>query len=241
MSYCANIWDNFVKYVSTFKPYVQHKDSFIEFFGNSRTPPSGFGSRALSWYNPVSNRFRFNCGYRMCINVYLSYDHACSYCYVNGYSGGVGTGRHRPGFTRTLKRDMEDFRELGMFPGPVHMSNSTDPFQERLEIEYRDTFNALKMLGENKDLFSEVTIVTKNPSFLLIRDPGYLDQVEKMKENLTIEITIPFFRDNYRGYEPNAPHPHQRLEALNALISLGAQRQVEVRSPVPMGEQSPDR
>jgi DNA repair photolyase len=156
----------------------------------------------------------------MCINVYLSCDHGCRYCYVNSYSFGVGKGRRRPRFIETLKQDIADFRSLGMPPGPVHVSNSTDLFQEELEKRYRDTYNTLKILSENKDLFSEITILTKNPCMVL-EEPGYLDRLELMKDKLNVEITIPFFRDNYRDYEPYAPHPQARLDAMNKLSHMG--------------------
>jgi hypothetical protein len=69
MPFYTNIWKNFVEYVSTFEPYKPHKDKLIFFLGNSGNPPTGFKDRSLAWYNPVSNRFKFNCGYRVCCNV----------------------------------------------------------------------------------------------------------------------------------------------------------------------------
>lgn len=139
---------------------------------------------------------------------------------MNAYSGGVGKGRRRSKFIERLKQDITDFRSLVMPPGPVHISNSTDPFQEGLEKRFRDTFNTLKILAENKALFSEITILTKNPC-LIFEDTGYVDHLELMKDKLNIEITIPFFRDNYRLYEPCAPHPHDRLDALSKLAAMG--------------------
>ena len=216
-----NIWNNFTEYVSSSPPYAGFREKLLAYFGNPGGRKPGFRHRALGWYNPVSDRFRFNCGYRMCINAYLSCDHGCGYCYVNAYSGGVGTGRRRPGFTETLRKDISEFKELGMPQGPVHMSNSTDPFQERLERRHRDAYNALEMLAENRELFSEITILTKNPGFLFVEEPSYLSILEIIRDRLNIEITIPFFRDNYKGYEPNAPHPRNRLDALARLVTMG--------------------
>ncbi len=216
-----DIWSKFIRYVSNFKAYAEYKERFIEYFGNPSHQAPGFKNRALALYNPTANRCSFNCGYRFCINVYLNCDHACRYCYVNSYSGGIGAGHRRPRFIEKLQRDIEDFRRLGMPPGPVHLSNSTDPFQERLEKQFHDTYNALKMLSENIDQFSELTILTKNPGFLFEKDPAYLSLLETMKVKLNIEITIPFYRDNYQVYEPGAPHPQNRLDALNRLARLG--------------------
>ncbi len=221
MSFYRNIWSNFVEYISTFKPYAEHRDKFIQYFGNFPGAQAGFKDRALSWYNPVSNRLKFNCGYRFCLNVYLSCDHGCRYCYIKGYPEEIGTGKRKPRFIEKLKRDLMDFRRLGMPPGPVHISNSTDPLQKRLESQYQDTYKTLQILAENEELFSEITILTKNPGRLFEREPDYLSLMNQIKEKLNIEITIPFFRDNYIHFEPQAPHPQNRLEALNRLISSG--------------------
>jgi DNA repair photolyase len=139
---------------------------------------------------------------------------------VNSYSSGVGKGRRRPRFIETLKKDIADFKALGMPPGPVHVSNSTDLFQEELEKRFGDTDNTLKIIAENRDLFSEITILTKNPC-MAFEETAYLNCFELMKDKLNIEITIPFFRDNYRLYEPHAPHPHARLDAMNKLSQMG--------------------
>ncbi|MFZ4564635.1 MAG: hypothetical protein ACOYNU_14750 [Bacteroidales bacterium] len=119
-----------------------------------------------------------------------------------------------------MKQDIADFRSSGMPPGSVHISNSTDPFQTELEKRFRDTYNTLKIMSENRDLFSEITILTKNPCFVF-DELGYLNCFELMKEKLNIEVTIPFFRDNYRLYEPYAPHPQARLDAMNKLLHMG--------------------
>ncbi len=70
MSWHDKIWFNFVDYVTTFEPYKIHSENFIQYFGNDKKPSTGFKNRSLNWYNPVSNRFKFNCGYRMNCNVY---------------------------------------------------------------------------------------------------------------------------------------------------------------------------
>jgi len=217
----SNIWGNFEKYVNTFEPYAEHREKFLTYFGNMPGKAPGFKTRALAWYNPVSNRFKFNCGYRMCLNIYQNCDHGCEYCYVNSYANAVIKGKKRSGFVEMLKRDIEDFISIGMPPGPVHLSNSTDPFQERLERQYRDGYRTLELLALNRELFTEITILTKNPGILLEADPDYLPQLEIIKDMLNIEITIPFFRDNYKKYEPQAPHPRERLNALSSLAAKG--------------------
>lgn len=212
-------WANFKEYVSGSSLYKAHAKTFIEFFGNNGPASTAFKDRSLAWYNPVSNRYHFDCGYRMGCNVYSSCDHGCSYCYVNGYSNGVERGKRRPSFIKKLERDLEDFVRLGMPPGPVHMSNSTDPFQERLEKEFRDSCNMLRLFSKHADCFTEIMVLTKNPAFLL--EPDYLAAIEALKDKIHIEITIPFYRNNYVSFEPRAPHPKVRLEVLGRLLALG--------------------
>ena len=221
MSWFNNIWPNFEEYITIFEPYKIHSENFIKYFGNDKKPSTGFKNRSLSWYNPVSSRFKFNCGYRMVCNVYKSCDHGCSYCYVNGYLKDVIQGKRNPGFIKRLQRDLDDLVLAKLPKGPVHISNSTDPLQERLEKEYRDTYHTLKLLGDYKDNFSEVIILTKNPGLLLNSEIDYLSVIDGIKNLLTIEISIAFYRDNFKSIEPDAVHPHQRLKALQELIDCG--------------------
>jgi DNA repair photolyase len=235
MSWHNQIWPNFVEYVTTFEPYKKHSENFMQYFGNNKTPSTGFKNRSLSWYNPVSNRFKFNCGYRMNCNVYRSCDHGCSYCYVNGYSGGVTKGKRNSSFVKNLKRDLNDFVHCNMPKGPVHISNSTDPLQERLEKKHYDTFQTLKLLSNYKDYFSEFIILTKNPGMLLGSNPDYMPVIESIKDILSIEISIAFFRNNYQCLEPEAPNPQDRLKALQELIKLGFNVRLRLDPLFPQG------
>ena len=72
-----------------------------------------------------------------------------------------------------------------------------------------------------KDNFSEVIILTKNPGLLLNSEIDYLSVIDGIKNLLTIEISIAFYRDNFKSIEPDAVHPHQRLKALQELIDCG--------------------
>lgn len=157
----------------------------------------------------------------MVCNIYKSCDHGCRYCYVNGYSNDVIQGKRNPGFVKRLQRDLDDFA-FGKLPkGPIHISNSTDPLQVRLETKYRDTYQTLKLLSNYKNNFSEIIILTKNPGLLLNSEIDYLSVISDIKNLLTIEISIAFYRDNFKSIEPEAVHPLQRLKALRELVDLG--------------------
>ena len=223
MNYQA-IWTNFQSYLSSFTPLSEHKEKFLAYFGNDEQ--TGFRNRALALYNPVSNRRNFNCGYRLCINVYQNCNFGCRYCYVNAYSKGVGQGKRNSGLVNRLKRDIGDFQRLNLPAGPVHISNSTDSLQDPLESQYWDTHQTLEILAANKELFSEVIILTKNPGQLLAGpglsgQPDYLGLLSSLRDRLRIEVTVAFFRDNYKKIEPGTPHPKERLDAMNRLAEMG--------------------
>lgn len=108
-----------------------------------------------------------------------------------------------------------------MPPGPVHVSNSTDPLQERLEDDHGDTYETVAQLCTNRELFSEVILLTKNPALLLAEGRGYTELLQTLGDRLTVEVSVAFAGDNYRIYEPGAPHPESRLGALRRLIGIG--------------------
>ncbi|MCG8339619.1 MAG: hypothetical protein MJE63_34350 [Proteobacteria bacterium] len=235
MSWHSQIWPNFLQYLKEFEPYKKHQEQFVRYFGNRKQPPTGFKNRSLSWYNPVSSRCKFNCGYRMVCNVYKSCDHGCSYCYVNGYSKGVIQGKRNPGFIKRLKKDLEDFTQIGMPKGPVHLSNSTDPLQARLEDEYGDTFETLKLLSEHRNHFSEIIMLTKNPGLLFDSTRDYLTILDNIKDILTIEISVAFYRDNFKQIEPGTPPPQDRLKYLQQLVALGCNVRLRLDPIFPAG------
>lgn len=239
MSWHSQIWPNFVDYITTFEPYKKYQEQFIDYFGNGKTPSTGFKNRSLSWYNPVSSRFKFNCGYRMVCNVYKSCDHGCSYCYVNGYSKGVIEGKRNPGFITRLKTDLDDFVRAGMPKGPVHISNSTDPFQARLEEKYGDTYQTLKLLSEYRAHFSEIVILTKNPGLIfnskISKKKDYVSVLNTIKDILTIEISIALYRNSFKLLEPGAPNPGKRLFALYRLTLSGFKVRLRLDPIFPIG------
>jgi DNA repair photolyase len=217
MNYHEQFWSNLVEYASNFAPIIPFHKGLIAYLGDGNK--TAFRQRELAWYNPISNRFRFNCGYRFAIGVYQNCDHGCLYCYVNSYSKEIKRGRKKSSFISHLERDIKDFRAAELPQAPVHISNSCDPLQERLEKKHRDTLNTLILLSQNQGLFTNVILLTKNPSLLFDKNADYLSVIKNLNEKFIIEITIPFFRDNYKLYEPFAPHPLQRLEALQSLIN----------------------
>jgi len=106
---------------------------------------------------------------------------------------------------KDLKRELPNLnRKI-----PITMSNSSDPYQP-IEREYKITRKVLKMLSEFK-----VQIITK--SDLVTRDSDLLSQMKA-----AVAITVTTLDEELAGkLEPLAPSPHDRLKAMEHLISHG--------------------
>jgi DNA repair photolyase len=65
----------------------------------------------------------------------------------------------------------------GVPPAPIHLSNSTDPFQP-LEAINGHTSYALEQILAHRHRFTSFTILTKNPMFPIRH--GYLDLFKEL-------------------------------------------------------------
>jgi hypothetical protein len=83
--------------------------------------------RIIKWYCPFASQSEFPSGHRYCINVYTGCAHQCMYCYAAAYEPVQPACKNR--FEALIQRDVEDLERFGVPPAPIHLSNSTDPFQ----------------------------------------------------------------------------------------------------------------
>jgi len=188
--------------------------------------------RAIKWYCPFAHQADFPSGHRYCINVYTVCAHKCVYCYAAGYMSGEPS--QKANFQRLVTKDMEDLEQFDVPPAPVHLSNSTDPFQP-IEVEARDTKFALEQILAHRKRFTTVVILTKNP--LLPVEQGYLELFREIgalprghpkaeefeRRNLPaffVEVSLAFFREEPRSvYDPHAPSVEARKAAVQALAN----------------------
>ena len=183
-------------------------------------------SRALALYAPTARRSVFPAGLRLCANVYVGCAHACSYCYTKNYIPRPTNARVKEGFLDTARRDLNELAALGLPPVPLHISNSTDPFQERLESDYRHTLGLMGLIADQRRQFTTVTFLTKNPD--LAAKPEYLAALEDLRP-CQVEVSVAFAdEEGRRLYEPTSPTIASRLEGIRRLRT---QREAARRCP----------
>jgi DNA repair photolyase len=189
--------------------------------------------RILKWYCPFADQETFPSGHRYCINVYTGCSHNCEYCYAT-YEPRAANAKQE--FRKKLLRDIEDLEHFGVPPAPVHLSNSTDPFQP-LEVKRQDTRFALERIRDSRMRFTTVTILTKNPT--LAAEIGCLSLLKSLSElprehtaygklgpghlpALCVEVSLAFWRDEACSfYDHGAPPVAVRVTGLETLRDSG--------------------
>lgn len=207
--------------------------------------------RLVKWYCPFAAQCDFPTGHRYCINVFTGCAHDCIYCYAKGYER--DDARPKQAFAEMLARDMEDLERFDVPPAPVHLSNSTDPFQP-LEARCEHTRLALEQILEHRRRFTTVTILTKNPllpvklgylelfqalNVLPVDHPRHEDFTRAGRPGFVMEVSLAFWREEARAaYDPGAPTVAERIEGLRALQAAGIPIVLRIdplfpRSPLP--------
>lgn len=207
--------------------------------------------RVAKWYCPFASQDEFPTGHRYCINVFTGCAHRCLYCYASAY--GPDTPHSKDGFQELLVKDMQDLELFDVPPAPVHLSNSTDPFQP-LEETTGDTRYALEQILAHRHRFTTVVILSKNP--LLAVRLGYVDLFKKLDvlptshpkrgefgrqqlPGFIMEVSLAFWRELARqAYDPGTPPVESRIEGLRALHEQGIPLVLRIdplfpRSPLP--------
>ena len=190
--------------------------------------------RVLCWYCPFADQQVFPSGHRYCCNVYVGCAHGCVYCYARAYSG--GTPHPKRGFERALLRDLDDLERFDVPPAPLHVSNSTDPFQA-LERRLMHTRFLLEQVQARRGRFSSVTLLTKDPG-LAAQEP-WLSRLAAI-EGVRVEVSVAFADEvASRLLDPGAPGPAERLEGVRRLREAGVPVVLRIdplvpRSPLPL-------
>jgi DNA repair photolyase len=210
--------------------------------------------RVLDWYCPFAAQSVFPSGHRYCLNVYSGCAHHCEYCYAMSYAPSAAACKRD--FRRMLLQDLAELEAFDVPPAPVHLSNSTDPFQPLEEIHGHTRF-ALERMLEYRHRFTTVTVLTKNP--LLAANLGCLklfQSLSELAENhprypvftasgippMQVQVSLAFWRDKARHvYDVAAPSVEDRKQGIRALCDAGIPVVLRIdplfpRSPLPLGQ-----
>lgn len=149
-----------------------------------------------------------------CVNPYLGCIHNCLYCYASFILRYSGISEPWGTFVEA-KINLPDVlkRQAGK-PGKVLLGTVCDPYQPA-EAEFQLSRRVLSILGERG---YSVKVMTK--SDLVLRD---IDLLSKFS-SFSVELTITTLDNQVaRAFEPRAPAPELRLQALRALIRSGVE------------------
>ena len=190
--------------------------------------------RVVKWYCPFAHQHAFPSGHRYCINVYTGCAHGCTYCYAAAYEPPQPAAKRD--FAKMLLKDMADLERFDVPPAPIHLSNSTDPFQP-MEARAGHTRLALEQILAHRQRFTSVVILTKNPKLavelgcvdlfrqlgLLGQDhPNYSGFARTGAPALLVEVSIAFWRESpCQAYDPGAPGIGERMEGIRLLRRAG--------------------
>jgi DNA repair photolyase len=152
-------------------------------------------------------------GFDYAINPYTGCTHGCVYCYarfmkrLTGHTEQWGTFLDAKVNAReVLERQLK--RKQGLLKGGVFLASVTDPYQPA-ESSFQLTREILEVLLEYQ---VPVSILTK--SDLVLRDIDLLRQFEECSVGLSL-MTVD--EGVARRFEPRAPAPMRRIEALREL------------------------
>ncbi len=176
--------------------------------------------RIIKWYCPFANQHNFSSGHRYCVNVYTGCSHACEYCYAAAYEPLQPGMKHD--FAKLLERDLDDLEQFDVPAAPIHLSNSTDPFQS-LEAMAGHTRLTLEGILNHRRRFTSVVVLTKNPRLAV--EQGCVDLFLKLnspRAGFLMEVSLAFWREEARlAYDPGAPCIQDRIEGIRQLRRAG--------------------
>ncbi len=209
-------------------PYVSHEMEWLEPPPVARLEVYEDSSRSI-----LSSNDSPDLPFKWSVNPYRGCQHACSYCYArrtHEYLGfGAGTDFDtkiivKPDAPQLLRAAFENSKWKGE---SVMFSGVTDCYQP-LEAAYRITRQCLEVCIE---LGNPAAVVTKG--FLVVRDADLLARLNE-KAAAHVWISIPFADPSVcKLFEPQAPPPDRRLEAIRRLRDAGVPVGVFVAPVIP--------
>ncbi|MEW7278519.1 radical SAM protein [Aquimarina sp. 2201CG1-2-11] len=161
-------------------------------------------------------------------NPYSSCSFNCLYCYIRGSKYGTNLEKKlsvKTNAIELLDKQLANRARKGQY-GIIVLSSVTDPYLQ-IEKEYKLTQQALEVILKHK---FPVHIITK--SDMISRDFELLKEIEQnailpsdlsqLKKGVIISFSFSTIQNNIgKIFEPGAPLPTKRIEALRHTINQG--------------------
>ncbi len=212
-------------------------------------PPNPYLSRHAEWLEPppgvrievyeetarsiLSHNDSPDVPFSWSVNPYRGCGHGCSYCYARTYHEYLGYGAGTDFETKlVVKCNAPDLLRVALrrkrWKGEtINFSGITDAYQP-IEASYRLTRRCLEVCLAFRN---PAVVVTK--SFLVVRDAELLAELSRRAAS-AVYVSIPFAdHETARLFEPYAPSPSRRFEAIRRLRAAGVPVGVIVSPVIP--------
>jgi DNA repair photolyase len=168
-------------------------------------------------------------GFKYSVNCYRGCIHGCTYCFARPYHEFLGYGAGTDFETKIVVKVnaaellRKELSKKSLQGESMNFSFTTDPYLP-LEASYELTRKCLQICH---DFGNPVGIVTKSP--LVTRDVDVL-----MEMDATVYFSIPFLTiEKSKLFEPYAPKPEVRFEAMKKLADAGIPVGIAVAPIIP--------
>jgi DNA repair photolyase len=195
----------------------------LDSYDSERRPSSLEVKVSMSTSVSALNKSRLP-GLDYALNPYRGCQHGCAYCYSPHL---LNIPLSQWGKQVEVRGNLPSLivKELRKRSGIIGLGTMTDPYQP-VEANARITRKCLEVIMRSS---SRISLHTK--SDLVLRD---IDILEKMK-GAEVGVTITTHQDAQASiFEPVAPPPSRRLEAIRSLIDRGIDTYVLVGPAIPM-------
>jgi len=162
------------------------------------------------------------------VNPYRSCEFNCVYCYIHGgrYGGAGGELAVKVNAPKVLGKELHRRARRGEY-GFISLSSATEPWMG-IEEKYEVTRRCLRVIANYRfpvHCLTKSTLILRDIDLLReIRDRAILphDLRERLRCGVLVTFSISTLDDGVAGiFEPNAPRPLERLEALSRLREEG--------------------
>ena len=197
---------------------TRNLDSFVD---GDRSPTMPEGARAVECKHALSRSKLPGLDYAL--NPYVGCGHDCIYCYAPFLMGKPRERWRTPVGARTNLPRLLDF-ELRKASGTIGLGTVTDPYQP-VEATLKLTRRCLEVIQRRGE---RISIHTK--SDLVLRDVDIL----KLLPEPEVGVTLTTIDETLaRTFEPFAPAPSARLNAIRGLVEAGIRTYVLIGPIIP--------